>query len=227
MSPRTVVSLLLSALAAAAALAAACGDSHDVADGGECSTSGDCVSNLCEHGRCAGKQCSCAGTGCPEPGPCDEGWRCGPTSAGLACRRTCGAERPCPSGETCDEGVCVAGSGGAKLAWVTRPGDQRCALAQRCRYEVRVEGAPPESVRTIAWDFGDDAGVEETDAAVEHFFPLPGTYRVQVRAKVDGTQPDPTIDATEHVCIADEETDCRKTPDDCCGGTCTLEGRCR
>ncbi len=230
MQRRRLAGVLAIAFAAAAATAIACGDAHDVADGDECSSSGDCVSNLCVSGKCAGKQCSCAGAGCPDSGPCDDGWRCSARNAdiGLRCLRTCAAERPCPSGETCDDGLCVPASAATPtLAWVTRPGDQRCALAQRCVYAVRIEGNAGR-VRSFKWDFGDDAGVEESDGGeIGHLFPTPGTYRVEVRADVEGTNVQPGLDAYEHVCIVDESIDCRPTPDDCCAGTCTLSGQCR
>lgn len=230
MPRRRLAGIVALALAAAATTAIACGDSHDVADGGECSSSGDCASNLCVGGTCAGKQCSCAGADCPQPGPCDEGWRCSGrgTSIGLRCLPTCAADRPCSSGQTCDDGLCVAASEvPPKLAWTAKPGEQRCALAQPCRYAVRVDGNAGR-VRSLKWSFGDGSPVEEGEAAeVTHLFPKPGTYRVTVTADVEGVNVQPSIDANEDVCIADDTTDCTPTPDACCAGTCTLSGQCR
>lgn len=229
MQRRHLAGAIVVVFAAAATTAIACGDSHDVADGDECSSSGDCVSNLCVGGKCAGKQCSCTGAGCPEPGPCDPGWRCslrGTNTGALTCTRTCDTTRPCPDGDLCDEGLCLGRRPQATLEWVVKPGGQRCALGQRCRYSVRVGGEAPDRVKKIEWSFGDDAGTA-TGTDVDYIFPLPNIYVVEARGILDDGHVGPRVQSEETVCIADTETICSPASNFCCSGTCTLEGKCR
>lgn len=227
MKPHKVAFFAVAAAAlgvAASLVAVACGHS-DLADGSECSASSDCSSKICKDGHCAGRQCSCQGSTCP-PGQCDTGWTCSTLGAapGLSCVQTCDGGG-C-SGGRCADGLCVfTPSSGPTLAWVTKPGDQPCALRQACRYEVRAEGDNAGGIKAYHWTF-DDAGIDDTEAGVAYFWPAAGSFDVHVSAEVDQGQ-SPSLDAIERVCIADQEHDCRPTPDYCCSGTCALSGQCK
>jgi hypothetical protein len=208
--------------------AEACGSTRDVPDGSACSDNADCQSSYCTSGRCLGKQCSCAGPACTSPNPCDDGWRCAShkEAAWLHCMRSCSAEQQCPSGQTCEEGVCAAESAVLKVEWAVRPGDRPCVLGRRCRYEVRL--SQREGLIGFTWSFGDGRPEELVDPdvfAVEHEFAKAGTFQIEVRARFNAKVV--SINAAEHVCIGDDKYDCRPTPGDCCAGTCTLSGQCR
>jgi hypothetical protein len=109
---------------------------------------------------------------------------------------------------------------------VTKPGEAKCPLNARCRYEVRASGEGAGDIASYRWTFG-DAGVEGADADVEYAYPFPGVYAVRVTPALKSGRGGPTLEAVETVCVSDPEAECTPGGNDCCAGTCTLAMRCR
>lgn len=211
------------ALVAAVAFFACSGD--PAPDGAECEANGDCNSGICQGGACAGRPCSCTGESCAKD-QCDQGWVCSSRGAvpGLSCTRTCSASNACPGGNRCSDGLCVSGTE-LNVAWVTRPGVNRCPLGAGCRYAVSASGEGTSDITTWSWTFG-DAGVQG-DAEIEFRYPTAGTFPVTVSPLLSNGKSGPTLEAVERVCVTDPEAECTPGGDDCCVGTCTVAKRCR
>jgi hypothetical protein len=222
--PALLLFLAVTGIAGSVTFLACSGD--PAADGAECEDNGDCNSGVCIGGACAGRVCSCTGSSCPTK-ECDDGWTCTLRGAtpGLSCTRTCTDNAGCPGGSHCSDGLCVTGKEIA-LSWVTKPGDAKCRLSARCRYEVRASGEGAGDIATWSWTFG-DAGVEGADADIEYAYPFAGVYPVTVTPSLRGGSKGPTLEATESVCVEDPEAECTPGGNDCCVGTCTVAKRCR
>lgn len=216
-----LIALAVSVLTSSAVFLACSGDL--AADGGECEDNGECNSGVCSNGACAGRVCTTIGS----TAECAEGWKCSTrgVTPGLSCTRACSDGVACPSGTRCTDGLCVAGPD-VSLTWVARPGDARCRLNARCRYEVRASGEGAAEVASYRWTFG-DAGVEGADADIEYAYPFAGVYPVTVTPALKGGRNGPTLEAVESVCVADPEAECTPGGNDCCAGTCTVARRCR
>lgn len=218
-----LVAIAVSGLAGAASLLAIACSSDPVADGAACEDNGECNSGVCTGGACAGRVCSTISSA----NECDQGWICSTRGAtpGLSCTKTCSEGIACPSGTHCSNGLCTSGKDIA-LAWVKKPGDAKCQLNTRCRYEVRAAGDGAGDIANWKWTFG-DAGVEGADADIEYAYPFPGVYPVTVTPSLASGGNGPTLDAVETVCVSDPEAECNPDSNDCCTGTCTLTRRCR
>jgi hypothetical protein len=219
---RTLLLLLVVAgIAGSASFLACSGD--PAADGAECEDNGECNSGVCIGGSCAGRVCATIGSG----DGCDQGWTCSLRGAtpGLSCTKACTDNAGCPGGSHCSQGLCVAGKD-ITLTWVAKPGDAKCRLNARCRYEVRANGEGANDVASWTWTFG-DAGVEGADADVEYVYPFAGLYTVTATPALKAGNRGPTLEAVEYVCTDDPEAECTPGGNDCCSGTCTLAHRCR